>query len=180
MRSARAWADANLADVPEDVRGLIVDKLARKGDLDDAGQLIVPAKSNPTRSPMEYVEKKWPSVLERANKPNGQVELEAATAACGSLAMQAELVKSMGVERANDLMALVGGRVGAITTPKPPAPDADKKKSRQRGPNPWSAEHWNVTAQGSVVRSLGIKAASEIAASAGCKIGATRPTPAGK
>lgn len=41
--------------------------------------------------------------------------------------------------------------------------------------NPWSAEHWNVTKQGSIVKGLGVERAASIAKSANSFIGATRP-----
>lgn len=44
--------------------------------------------------------------------------------------------------------------------------------------NPWSAEAWNVTKQGQLVRELGPEKAAELAARVGSKIGAVRPTKA--
>lgn len=44
--------------------------------------------------------------------------------------------------------------------------------------NPWSAEGWNVTAQGRVVREQGEAKATEMAARVGSKLGAVRPTKA--
>jgi hypothetical protein len=41
--------------------------------------------------------------------------------------------------------------------------------------NPWSAEGWNITAQGQVVRSQGEAKASEMAARVGSRLGATKP-----
>jgi hypothetical protein len=43
--------------------------------------------------------------------------------------------------------------------------------------NPWSAAGWNITAQGSIIKSLGPEKAASIARAAGCQIGATRPNP---
>lgn len=42
-------------------------------------------------------------------------------------------------------------------------------------PNPWSADGWNLTAQGKVVRALGEAKASAMARAAGVTLGATRP-----
>jgi hypothetical protein len=42
-------------------------------------------------------------------------------------------------------------------------------------PNPFSAEHWNLTAQGAIIRDKGTAAAETLAKAAGTKIGATRP-----
>jgi len=44
--------------------------------------------------------------------------------------------------------------------------------------NPWSKAGWNMTKQGSLVRTLGAVKAGEIAALAGCKIGDTKPVEA--
>lgn len=41
--------------------------------------------------------------------------------------------------------------------------------------NPWSPEHWNVTEQGRVLRERGADVANKLAASAGSRVGATRP-----
>lgn len=41
--------------------------------------------------------------------------------------------------------------------------------------NPWSAEGWNVTRQGQVLREQGVAKAGEMAARVGSKVGATRP-----
>lgn len=47
-----------------------------------------------------------------------------------------------------------------------------------RANNPWSKGAWNMTKQGALVRELGEQKASEIAASVGSHIGATRPAEA--
>jgi hypothetical protein len=58
---------------------------------------------------------------------------------------------------------------------------ADGKSTEEEVPrkegkkNPWSKEFWNVTAQGSVVKAMGIEKAQQIARAAGSYIGATRP-----
>lgn len=43
--------------------------------------------------------------------------------------------------------------------------------------NPWSAEHWNLTEQGKIVREHGMTKAEELARLAGSRVGATKPTP---
>ena len=43
------------------------------------------------------------------------------------------------------------------------------------GPNPWSADGWNMTAQGQYVRAHGTEKASRLAEAAGTKIGGERP-----
>ena len=43
--------------------------------------------------------------------------------------------------------------------------------------NPWSAEAWNITAQGAYIKQHGVEKAGQAAQSVGSKIGATKPTP---
>lgn len=43
------------------------------------------------------------------------------------------------------------------------------------GPNPWSKDGWNITAQGAYVNANGIEKATQMADRAGVKIGATKP-----
>ena len=42
--------------------------------------------------------------------------------------------------------------------------------------NPWSAQHWNLTDQGRIVREHGMSKAEELAKLAGSRVGATKPT----
>ena len=42
--------------------------------------------------------------------------------------------------------------------------------------NPWSPDGWNLTKQGQVVKDLGAEKAADMAARAGSKLGATKPT----
>lgn len=48
---------------------------------------------------------------------------------------------------------------------------------RRELPNPWSAEHWNLTDQGRFAQMHGTVKAEEYAAKAGSRIGATEPPP---
>jgi hypothetical protein len=41
--------------------------------------------------------------------------------------------------------------------------------------NPWRAEHWSITEQGRIIRTLGLAVAGRMAAAANSRIGATRP-----
>lgn len=43
------------------------------------------------------------------------------------------------------------------------------------GNNPWSKEHWSLTAQGAVVKTKGMEQATKLAKAAGSSIGATKP-----
>lgn len=52
------------------------------------------------------------------------------------------------------------------------APD---KKPRDLSKNPFSKQGWSITAQGALVKSLGLDKANAIAKSIGSHVGATRP-----
>lgn len=45
------------------------------------------------------------------------------------------------------------------------------------GKNPWTAEGWNMTEQGRVVREKGMEHAQRLASAAGTKVGGTKPAP---
>jgi hypothetical protein len=55
-------------------------------------------------------------------------------------------------------------------------PTPEQKSLADRRANPWSAEGWNITKQGQVLKSLGPEKAAAIARAANSYIGATRPT----
>lgn len=129
----QVFNDLKLADVPEDIRRVAKRDMKAKARFDDNMQLVIGKKG---RTPMQWLENNFPTLLERAEKPNGNVELEAAAAACSSLAMQGELIKSMGMARAAELLALVGGRIGALTKPQPIPPDKPKARKQSSG-NPF-------------------------------------------
>jgi hypothetical protein len=91
------------------------------------------------RTPEAWIEKNFPSILVQAEKPRPDVELQAAQAACGSLAMQKKLIEAVGIAHANSLMALYGGKVGSITVPMPVKDDTKpgKRDKKSGGDNPW-------------------------------------------
>jgi hypothetical protein len=60
-------------------------------------------------------------------------------------------------------------RKGVGTRPNTDTGDTTKSK------NPWSAESWSIQKQNELVRKIGFRAASEIAASADSFVGATKP-----
>lgn len=112
----------------------------------------------------------------------GEADLE--SAAFGefgkpNLTARSNLVKQIG-EEAADARAKAWGLTGLHdyrTRAKRPgdAGNGDQKDKRPAKDNPWSAEGWNITKQGSVMRAdpaLG----ERLARAAGSFIGATRPT----
>lgn len=63
------------------------------------------------------------------------------------------------------------------TKGKSPFGKADANAGLQKGQtNPWSAEGWNITKQGAIVKALGEAKAAQIAKAANSHLGATRPT----
>jgi hypothetical protein len=73
--------------------------------------------------------------------------------------------------------AETGAKPGKAVTP-PSGNEAGRKAAAAKRDNPWSREGWNVTKQGSLVRSLGLAKANEIAAAVGARVGQTRPAQA--
>lgn len=169
------WANRELANVAKDVRGLVIEKLIEKADFADDGAFIVPSKKSPTRTPLEYVSQKWPSILQKAETPNGALEMESAMRACQSITVQGEMVKAIGVQRLSELMSLVGGKVGHISKPIPIQADAKGGKLDMSPNNPFSAAGWSLTKQGALVRAIGAEKAAGIAAAVGAKLGDLRP-----
>jgi len=87
-----------------------------------------------------------------------------------NLTNQSAVVAKYGAERAAQISAEAGSKIGA-TKPSAPLTDEAIKQSK----NPWSESGWNVSRQGAIARELGVRAAAAMAASAGCKLGDTRP-----
>jgi hypothetical protein len=55
------------------------------------------------------------------------------------------------------------------------APDGTPEKPKKASRSPWSPEGWSFSEQTRLVRTLGVEKASQIAASAGSFLGATKP-----
>lgn len=95
-----------------------------------------------------------------------------------NLTARGQLVREIGMAEADKLAQTYG--LKSASDPrrgKRPegADDHGKPNGKDRRSNPWSREAWNVSEQGRLVRALGVDKAAAIAASAGCKIGSTRP-----
>ena len=165
--------DPKFANTPPDFLAVAKETMKAKACFDPKTHLLTVGKKK-MRNPEAWLEKKFPTLLKQADAPRGDVELDAAQQACQSLTMQAELVKAMGVQRTGELMALYGGAVGRISKPLPIEKEKEKQKIRGRN-NPFSAEGWNVTKQGQLIRDIGEEAARGICAAAGVAWGATKP-----
>jgi hypothetical protein len=99
-----------------------------------------------------------------------------------SLATIGALVKAVGDKKAMEILAASGvslkpDRNGKLKPGKKVTGAGDKspEKTEDRRSNPFSREGWNITKQGSLVRSLGPEKAAAIARSVGSYIGATKP-----
>jgi hypothetical protein len=166
--------DPKFANTPQDFLSVAKDAMKAKAVFDPKSHLLTVGKKK-MRNPADWIEKKFPTLLKQADAPRGDVELQAAQTACQSLAMQAELVKAMGVQKTGELMALFGGAVGRISKPLPIADKKDKDKDMLADrDNPWGVS-WNITRQGQYIREHGEAKAAELAARVGSKIGATKP-----
>jgi hypothetical protein len=167
--------DPKFKNVPEDFLAVAKETMQAKAVFDPKSHLLTVGKKK-MRNPSEWIEKKFPTLLKQAELPRGDVELQAAQTACTSLSMQAELVKSLGVQKTGELMALYGGAVGRISKPLPLADKKAKDKDwiADRD-NPWG-QAWNLTRQGQYIREHGEAKGAELAARVGSKIGATKPT----
>ena len=66
--------------------------------------------------------------------------------------------------------------VRSLRETRPEIFDALAVANVKKSTNPWRAENWNISAQGKIVRQLGLAKAAEIAKSAGVSIGATKPS----
>jgi hypothetical protein len=91
-----------------------------------------------------------------------------AAAKAGNLTAKSKLFVSIGKDqkRLDLLLAGASGEADAQGTPAP------KLNGRS---NPWSKASWNVSAQGKLIREIGLQAASSIAKSARSFVGATKP-----
>lgn len=109
-------------------------------------------------------------------------------AACGpkpTLAARAALRAAAGAELYSKILTAWGCSERTLspgTNPKN-VTDGTEKKSEERAAkrpdasNPWCKLGWNISAQGRLVVALGAEKAAQIAASAGCRIGSTKPNP---
>lgn len=90
-------------------------------------------------------------------------------AASGNLTAKGALHRALHGD--GEMLNRVLEKAKATGTDKPVLDDKGKTT-----PNPWSAEHWNLSAQGRIVRSAGGMAlAQRMAEAAGVSVGATRP-----
>jgi hypothetical protein len=94
----------------------------------------------------------------------------------GNLTVRGELIRQVGRARADEIAQEWGLRDVADTKPgfKPRNGDGGKQPAKDRD-NPWTADRWNVTRQGAIVKAMGVEKAAGIARAAGSFIGATRP-----
>jgi len=100
-----------------------------------------------------------------------------ASALAGNRTAYSRLFVACGKDKTALDAALLAAKKGAkpdADTGSDTLPDTSAEK--HKGPNPWAAENWNVTAQARKVRELGLAAAQSIAASAGSYVGATKPS----
>lgn len=98
----------------------------------------------------------------------------------GHLGSRGELVRQIGKEAADKIAQQYG--LKSVSDTRRGAPlvidgggDVTNPKKPTAKTNPWAKDNWNASKQTALVKSIGLKAASEIAAAAGSFIGATSP-----
>jgi hypothetical protein len=104
-------------------------------------------------------------------------------AACGNaptMKARAALLAAAGPELYATILTKFGCSDRTLAPGKKPVTDKtdDKKSDDRKRPdksNPWSKAGWNMTQQSRLVVTLGFDKAAQIAASAGAKIGQTKP-----
>lgn len=115
----------------------------------------------------------------RTNKPHllpvNTADSDAAFVGVGNKTIAARLIKGMGREAADRLAQTYGKKHALDNTPGIAPQRKDNRTPDERKNNPWSREGWNVTRQGSIVKSLGIEKANALAKAAGSHVGAVRP-----
>jgi hypothetical protein len=94
----------------------------------------------------------------------------------GNLLVRAELIRLHGRARVDEIAQEWGLKNAVDTKPgfKSRNSDGGKQHAKDRD-NPWTADKWNVTRQGQIVRALGVEKAAAIARAANSRIGATKP-----
>jgi hypothetical protein len=120
----------------------------------------------------------FPPKLENADVPKVDPQL-LASARAGNMTAKSRLFVQVGRDQAK-LAAVLADKsnTGADDTARDEkgrfvgATPQEKEAAKS---NPWTAENWNVSRQGQIVRQLGIEAATRISRNAGSYPGATRP-----
>lgn len=103
-----------------------------------------------------------------------QVDLETLAFGDGNMTARARLVNQIGEAAAKERAAAWG--LKSLTDKRAgKRPFGNGGNEKAKGDNPWSAEGWNLTKQGSLVRTLGEAKAAQIAKAAGSHLGATKP-----
>jgi hypothetical protein len=110
--------------------------------------------------------------------------IEAACGAKPSLAARAKLLKAAGADAYAQILAAWGGSPSTLVAGKNPKANgkvdddaARDKRRKDHSTNPFSKRAWNITAQGALVKSLGLDKANAIARSVGSHVGAVRANP---
>jgi hypothetical protein len=85
---------------------------------------------------------------------------------------RAEILKQVGKDKGDRLAQQFGLR-SFDDYSKPVAPNANTKPGSK---NPWRVESWSITEQGRIHKALGNEKAAAMAAAAGSRIGATKPS----
>lgn len=169
---AKICTEAGVMDVAVD------DVLFRASEFDDAtGDIIHKATGLTAKAWLAKQRETRPHWFGPQN--DEAHELEASAFGAGNVTARGKLVK------ANAALALARAHAWGLrdlndyrkgTPPATGDEPAGKKKSKPAGKdNPWSAENWNITKQGALVKVMGVDGAARMAKAAGSFVGATKP-----
>jgi hypothetical protein len=100
-----------------------------------------------------------------------------------NVSAQGATAVALGVTKANEIAAQVGSKIGQ-THPNPDfargeqeKKSAADKRRKDHSKNPFHRSAWNISGQGTLVKSIGLEKANEIARTVGSHVGATRANP---
>ncbi len=102
-----------------------------------------------------------------------QFDSEQAAFGNANMTARSRLIKTLGYAEAES-RAKEWGLKSLTDTSHGERPGGKENHDKPKGDNPWSAEGWNVTKQGSVARA-DFALATQLAKAAGSYVGATRP-----
>jgi hypothetical protein len=116
---------------------------------------------------------------QKAKRPHlwimaGQIDLEQSAFGDGNMTARSRLTKELGEATATERAKEWGLKGIADFKTRGSRPGGEQQKEKPKGDNPWSAENWNVTRQGSVAKA-DFALAQRLAKAAGSYIGATKP-----
>lgn len=156
------------------------DLLVREVVVDPAANVLTIEGKDLSEAVADWAKKNaWSAPPKAAAPDQSKIELEAIKAAAlnGNATAHGKLSKLLGDDYKIWCDANKAAPGKKVEPKVANGHDKDADDIRNSNDNPWSAAGWNITAQGKIVRALGIDKAAAMAKSAGCKLGDVRPNP---